>query len=279
MSYMEEIYFHTERELDKKSLEQVLSNCLGADKFLWIEDFDKFILTNELDQTQTYISKKTSSKGFKFYYFIFSNYGENLSLRQRIELLKVLSKKENIQIISTDDEVNPWSKVLVEPTGQSSTIIIIDTDDDSLTIDRFYNFPFGDFSTKTKLTDKELHLLKQIIAIKYPNINIHHGFDGPGDFNRAKKSFELLSLFENHYTIVPNGKNEWLDKNEKSELFVSFMKSFQKYLNKELCIFPSNYSEVKNIEGGSDSEEYCLVLTKDKAEKIIYKQRRKSWII
>ncbi len=85
-------------------------------------------------------------------------------------------------------------------------------------------------------------------------------------------------MFDNHYEIVPVGKNSWLDKNEKSELFVDLMLDFRNQTNRDLCVFPSNYSEVKNIEGGSDSEEYCLVITKEKLEKIVYKQRRESWI-
>jgi hypothetical protein len=84
-------------------------------------------------------------------------------------------------------------------------------------------------------------------------------------------------MFEHHYGIVPLGKNEWLSKDDKSELFVALMTEFHLQTGYSLCLFPRNYSEIKTIEGGSDSEEYCLILSENKMEKVVYKQRRVSW--
>jgi hypothetical protein len=275
----ERLYFYTTQLLDKALLERFLHENLKSNEFIWITNFYEFIVDNEIDKQKTYISLETSTEGFKFHYSVFESNSVDQTLRERIEILKNLAQKLSIEILSTDDEVNPWTWVLIESNRETSTIETKDAD--VLVVDNFYNFPFGDFRTKTKLSDFELDVLRQIIETKFPNIDIHYGTDGPvinGDFNKVKNNFDQLSLFENHYKIVPVGKNNWLDKNEKSELFVNFMLDFRNQINRDLCVFPRNYSEVKNIEGGSDSEEYCLVITKENLEKIIYKQRRKSWI-
>ncbi|MCT4562455.1 MAG: hypothetical protein N4A41_13895 [Crocinitomicaceae bacterium] len=274
----ERIYFNTAQLLDKALFERFLHENLMSIEFIWITNFNEFILDNEIDKQTTYISLETSTAGFKFHYSVFENNILELTLRERIEILKNLAKKFNVEILSTDDEVNPWTWVLIEPNGETSTIETKDAD--VLVVDDFYNFPIGDFRTKTKLSDSEIDVLKEIITTSFPNIDIVYGTDGPvinGNFNKVKSNFHELSLFDNHYTIVPVGKNIWLDKNEKSELFVDFMLDIGKQINKDLCVFPSNYSEVKKIEGGSDSEEHCLIVTKETIEKIVYKRRRKSW--
>lgn len=273
----ETIYFNTAQQLDEALLEHFLRGNFNSKEFIWITNFYEFVIDNEINNQKTYISLETSTEGFKYHYSVYDNF--ELTLRERIEILKTLADKANLDILSTDDEVNPWSWVLIEQNGQTSTIQT--KDDDVLVIDDFYNFPFGDFRTKSKLTEVELGVLKQIVIKKYPKIDIHHGYDGPvinGDFNKVKNNFDQLSLFDNHYEIVPLGKNDWLDKNDKSELFINLMIKFRDQINKELCLFPRNYSEVKNIEGGSDSEEHCILLTSFGQEKLVYKQRRKSWV-
>lgn len=275
----ERIYFNTTQRLDKALFELFLNETFNSNQFIWITNFYEFIIDNDVDKQKTYISLETSTEGFKFHYSVFDNNNLELTLRERIEILKTLAQKLSIEILSTDDEVNPWTWVLIETNGETSTIET--KNDDILVVDNFYNFPLGDFRTKTKLADAELNVLKKIIEKKFPNIDINHGNDGPvinGDFNEVKNNFDQLNLFDDHYEIVPIGKNDWLDKNEKSKLFVNLMLEFQDQVNRELCLFPSNYSEVKNIEGGSDSEEHCILLTSFGQEKIVYKQRRKSWI-
>lgn len=220
----ERIYFNTTQRLDKALFELFLNETFNSNEFIWITNFYEFIVENEVDKQKTYISLETSTEGFKFHYSVFDSNKIEQTLRERIEIVKKLAHKAKLDIFSTDDEVNPWSWVLIEQSGQTSTIQT--KDDDVLIIDDFYNFPLGDFRTKVKLTDVELNILKQIIATKYPNIDIHHGYDGPvinGDFNKVKNNFEQLYLFDNHYEIVPIGKNEWLDKNEKSEVFISLI--------------------------------------------------------
>ncbi len=271
----ETIFFNTAQKLDEHRFESFLKENFKSDKFIWVNNYYEFAIDNEIDNQWTYISLVTTIEGFKYHYSVFNSYDHALPLRERIEILRKLADEEQVDILSSDDEVNPWSWVLIEKNGQTSTIQT--RGNDVLVIDDFYNFPLGDFRTKVKLTDIELNVLKQIIATKYPNIDIHHGYDGPvinGDFNKIKNNFKQLKLFDNHYEIVPVGKNEWFDKNEKSELFINLMLQFQDKVNKELCLFPRNYVEVKNIYGGSDSEEYCLLISKDKSEKIVYKECR-----
>lgn len=272
------LYFDTEQQLNSSSLERFLFENFSCNKFFWIDNFYEFITNNELNGVGTYISIEKSTKGFKFHYSIFDNDTRELPIRSQVELLKVLSKNETIQILSTDDEVNPWSRVLIEPNGQTSTI---KTSDEDLVVERFYNFPFGDFRTQVKLTGAELNMLKQIIAPTYLNIKIHYSNNGlvsNGTFNKVKNNFDQLKLFDHHYEILPMGKNQWLDREAKSDLFTELMVAFQKQIDKELCIFPRNFSEIQTIEGGSDSEEHCFILTKDAMQKIIYKYRRNSWL-
>lgn len=275
----ESIYFNTTQRLDKALFESFLHETFKSNEFIWITNFYEFIIYNEIDKQKTYISLETSPEGFKFHYSVFDSYNLDQPLRERIEILKTLAKKLSVEILSTDDEVNPWSWVLIEPNGQTSTIQT--KNDDVLVIEEFYNFPFGDFRTKGKLSQLQIELLKVLIENLYLEIEIEYSTDGPiinGDFNKVKDSFEKLKDFENHYEIRPIGKTQWFDKEEKSEQFISIMKEFRKVINKDLCIFPRNFSTVQNMEGGSDSEEYCILLTTSGQEKIIYKQRRRTWL-
>lgn len=271
------IYFNTEQLLEKKYLEKFLSDKFGYADFHWCANFYDFLTDNELDDRTAYISVENLHSGFKYQYSVFAAQSEELSLNQRVELLKDLSKGENIRILSTDDEIAPWSWVLIEPSGQISTV---QTKDEDLVIAGPYNFLLGGFSTKIKLANPELKSLKKIMANLYPDVEISFSTDGAtisDSFDKVKNNFGQLQHFSNYYKIRPIGKNKWLDRNTKSEVFISFMTEFQRRIKIELCIFPANFSEVKNIKGGSDSQEHCILLTAAGQERIIYKQRRKSW--
>jgi hypothetical protein len=271
------LFFDSDQEIEKAVLENFLNQTVNLRNFYWTNDFYTFVIDNEIDATQTYISLQTSEVGFRFHYAVFSHQTAGFSIKKRIDILKKLSAKTSISLLSTDDELNPWARVLIEPEGLASTV---ETDDDSLCIVDYYNHPFGDFRTREELTGFELDALKQTMAKTYPNISINYALDGPvinGSFNEARHRFNQLAMFEHHYGIVPLGKNEWLSKDDKSELFVALMTEFHLQTGYSLCLFPRNYSEIKTIEGGSDSEEYCLILSENKMEKVVYKQRRVSW--
>jgi hypothetical protein len=275
----ERIYFNTAEPLDKALFESFLHENLKCNEFIWITNFYEFIVDNEIEKQKTYISFETSTEGFKFHYVVFDRCNFGHTLRERIEILKSLAQKLRIEILSTDDEVNPWSWVFIEPNGETSTVQT--KNDNELVVEEFYNFSFGDFRTEDKLGHLEIEQLKALIKGLYSEIQVDYSTDGPiinGDFNKVKDRYEKLKGFENHYEIRPVGKTPWFDKEEKSEQFISMMKEFRKLINKTLCIFPRNFCDVKNIEGGSDSEEYCILLTSSGQEKIIYKQRRKSWL-
>ncbi|RQO65202.1 hypothetical protein DBR43_30585 [Pedobacter sp. KBW06] len=55
-----------------------------------------------------------------------------------------------------------------------------------------------------------------------------------GGFEKAKSNFSQLQDFNNYYFIKPIGKNKWLDRNTKSEVFISFMTEFKRHIKKEL---------------------------------------------
>lgn len=273
------IYFNVKSPLAQAAFEKFLTDNFDCKSFYWVTDFYQYCIENEIDREKTYISLVILNDGigFKYHYSVRGNNFQQ-SLRQRIELLKPLAKQEQVEILSTDDEIDPFSMVLIEPNGQTSTVHFKTVED--FIIEDFYNFPFGDFRTAQPITNGEKDILINIIKPVYPDISIWHGTDGPvinGDFNKVKANFKKLKGFDQHYEIRPNGKNEWLHKTEKSNLFIALMKDFQRQLQKDLCIFPPNYSVVQNIEGGSDSEEHCILLSDTGEEKIVYKQRRKSW--
>lgn len=275
----EVIYFSTKELLDKQNLEFFLADTFQSHDFFWISDFYSYASDNEIDHSKTYVSLETSNEGYKYNYSVFDSNFIEISLKNKIQILKGLSAKENIEILSADDEVDPFSWVLIEPNGHTSTVQTKLTDD--LIIDDYYNFPFGNFRTTEPLTERENTILKEIIKSVYPNILMEYSSDVPiinGNFNKVKVNNQSLKNFDNHYEIRPVGKNEWMDREDKSIRFVVLMKEFQGEIQKDLCVFPRNFSEVKNIEGGSDSEEHCILLTGSGEEKIVYKQRRKSWL-
>lgn len=275
----EAIYFSTKELLDEKNFELFLADSFQFHDFFWTSDFYSYASDNEINHSRTYVSLDTSNEGYKYHYSVFDSNSMEISLKDKIQILKGLSAKENIEILSTDDEVDPSSWVLIEPNGHTSTVQTKLTDD--LIIDVYYNFPFGDFRTTEPLTEQENTILKEILKSVYPNILIEYSTDGPninGDFNKVKVNYQNLENFDHHYEIRPVGKNEWIDREDKSIQFVLLMKEFQGQVKKDLCVFPRNFSEVENIEGGSDSEEHCILLTGFGQEKIVYKQRRKSWV-
>ena len=274
----EKIRFNTEIQMDKSLSESFLYETFKPNSVIWVKDFFKFASKNKVDAKSTYVSLKVSGKGFKYYYAISDSYTPDLTLRTRIEILRELAKALKIKILSTDDELNPFSRVLIEPDGETSTI---QTQLKSLIVDRFYNFFFGEFRTKNKLNEQEILDLRRLLIDLYPNIELEQLSDGPvfgGAFNQAKENIEKLRDFDYHYRIKPIGKNRWLDIEEKSEIFISVMKELNNLWKQDICAFPRNFSKVETIEGGSDSEEHCIVLTNLTQEKIIYKQRRKSWL-
>lgn len=101
------IYFNTEQPLEKKSLEKFLSDKFGCADFHWCANFYGFLTDNELHDHTAYISVENSNSGFKHHYSVFANQSRELTLNQRVELLKDLSKNENTPILSTDDETDP----------------------------------------------------------------------------------------------------------------------------------------------------------------------------
>lgn len=96
----EVVYFSTKETIDKKILEEFLSDKFLITNFIWVEDFYVFATANEIDFSKTYISFDISDDGFKYHFSIFSSKEYSTTLRNRIEILKQLSNKINIEILS-----------------------------------------------------------------------------------------------------------------------------------------------------------------------------------
>lgn len=116
------IYFNTTQLLDKALFESFLHDNFNSNDFIWVTNLFEFSIDNERDNQKTYVSFETLTEGFKYHYSVFDSYNLELSIKDRIDLLKKLAYKLKIEILSTDDEVNPWSWVLIEPNGQTSTV-------------------------------------------------------------------------------------------------------------------------------------------------------------
>jgi hypothetical protein len=260
------IYFYTRNEIDPLRLDLFLSKTFGEKEYIWITDFIDHCIDNEIDPAKAYISFDILKEDFKCIYEVFDKSAPRLSLRERVNLLKHLSVEIVDEILSSDDEVDPYSYILIEPNGQTSTVTA--NLKEELVVENYYNFPFGYFRTTQKITDADLDCLNAVVMPIYPHIQVEYSnLDGP----------EKLKQFAHHYEIRPLDKNNWFDREEKSELFIQAMQAYQKMINKDLCIYPPNFSEVKNIKGGSDSEEYCVLITALGQERIVYKERRESW--
>jgi len=273
------IYFSMAQPLDRSLLEEFLRRHWPAGAFHWVEDIYAYAMDNELDPGKTYISLEVTKAAFCHHYSVYAGDEPTLPLRRRIELLGELARSAGLEILSTDDEASPWSRVLIGRDGQASTVQTAMGDEP--VVEGFYNFPFGDFRTKRLLEPEQLAALKGLLEPVFRDVEIDYSTDGPvinGAFNKVKEGFPLLRGFDHHYEVRPLGKTRWLDREQKSERFIGVMRQFQKLEGLALCIFPRNFSVLENIEGGSDTEEHCIVLGENgELQKIVYKPRRRSW--
>lgn len=264
-------YFHTEQAIDKNELEAFLTETFGVSYFIWVEDFYEYLVTHEIEEEQTYIGITMEKTGFRYGYDIFNRGHAELKLRTRIDSLKKLAIRLEISILASDDEIAPYSYVLIEPTGETSTIMI--EWGDELVVKGVYNFPWGYFRTKERLSGNELHQLRELSKI-YPELEINYDTDGPvtnGNFNKVRAGIEQLRQFDHLYELRPTGKNIWHTLDEKAQLFMECMNDFQKAIKKDLCVFTRQMVGAK--EEQNTEEEYCEVLSSKGQERIVYYRR------
>ncbi|MBW8688343.1 hypothetical protein [Chitinophaga rhizophila] len=270
------LYFNVLSPLDRAGLERFLTATFNYTSFRWIRDLNEMYDYSGPEDC-TFIEQQIYEEEFKYYYSVWGT-GDQPTVRQQVDILTLLSHQENTPILCTDDEPAGFSWVLIQPDGTTSTVQT--STDGELVVEDYYNFRLGDFRTKAQLSAEEEDVLLKIISPFYPTVGIDYATDGPvinGEFDRVKEDITLLRGFDHHYSIQPAGKNTWLDIAEKSALFLTVMKDFQQYLQQEICVFPRNFREIRNIPGGSDSEEHCIVLTDNAASRVVYKTCRESW--
>lgn len=267
---MPDIYFHLKENINKKSFEMFIKNQFGFSSIQWVNDIIDYFSSNTLNENTALITENISNAGFKYHYNLYGNRVKyKMSLREEVEVLKELSNKLNIEILTSDDEIDPFTYILIEPNCQATTIDIAD-DPEELILEGYYNFELGSFMIHRKLIEKELKALNEIIKELYNVFKI--------TYSQEPNTILNIKRFCHRYVIKPEGKNNWISIEEKSEKFTEMMIRFQKEIKEEICIFPKNYMKIVNIDGGSDSEEHCLIIDQDKIEKIIYKYPRKSWL-
>ncbi|MBL7808587.1 MAG: hypothetical protein JNN28_12255, partial [Saprospiraceae bacterium] len=99
------LFFESDQEIEKAVLENFLNRALNLENFYWVNDFYTFVIDNEIDTVQTYISLQISEIGFRFHYAVFSHQTTGFPLKKRIDILKKLSAQTRISLLSTDDEL------------------------------------------------------------------------------------------------------------------------------------------------------------------------------
>jgi hypothetical protein len=256
--------FCVQAPLDRFVIEKGLADNFNCKSFCWVNDFFEYASENEPDWENVYLSLAIAEDGFKYIYSVFGKGSIPATMLPIVEMLKQLAKNEETEIITADDDMHPDCMILIEPNGHTSTVLMKTAQ--YLVIEEFYNYPLGDFRTEKPITEADKEILRELIAFKYPGITIWEGADGPcinGPFNKVKADFHKLKNFDWHYEIRPEGKNEWLVKFERIDLFKSLMHQFYRSIQKDLCLFPRNYTEIKG-------EEYCIVLSGMGEEKIVY---------
>ncbi|MEL6558105.1 MAG: hypothetical protein AAFQ94_07970, partial [Bacteroidota bacterium] len=172
----------------------------------------------------------------------------------------------------------------IDENGKSYTV---DVNCDALNekgdvyFNEYCNHVFGTIGFKS---EKELSVIENGLRKLISEYVSDFKFDkssGPtynSDFEKVKEKIPHLRGFSFYAAIKPLGRQTWYSNNTKSKILLTVLSDITKTIPVELCVFPADFRKVENIEGGSDSEEYCVILSNGKSEKVVYKQRRKSWL-
>jgi len=281
------IAFFITSNISKTSIKTFCSTRFNipANHIQIIEDFNELPFRDKRNPAMLFIKYNLLFGTFDASVEIYTRNEFYKPFESRIDLCKSLSNHLNTNLITSDEDVHPYSFLLIEPSGNCSTIsadYITEDDKDALEIGSFFNHIFGQFRLKIQQDINQLNKrLEDLFAEEFDNFELNVGTSGPvinGDFDRLHTTINELKDYQFHYSIRPLNKQKWFSIQQKSDIFKQKMIDFSKDQKLHICLFPADYSVVKNIEGGSDSEEYCMNVINGEAQKIIYKQRRKSWL-
>ena len=249
-----------------------------------IDNFIDYCSNNEINSDKIYIEHKVTSGQFDAWYEAYLDDEKFNDIERRVDFLKGLSSKYNLEILTSDEDFNPYSFILIKPDKSCCTINVdYDSynDREEMNFGQYWNAFFGTIAIKKKVDENELNIkLSSIFGHYYDNIKLEYYYQDFFLKSLSEKSF-LGKLFKNnyphHFIIKLDGKQNWYSVSQKVDIFAEGIKKLAKNSDFEICLFPADYSKVENIPGGSDSEEYCLQYFNGFEKRTIYKKRRKSW--
>jgi hypothetical protein len=283
---MSQIYFAISSKIEPYTIVDFCSKKLAIpdSHFLVVEDFIEYCTDNEIKENIYYIQYSRSSGEFDAWVKVYTKNDFYSDIDNCVDFLKELSQKSNERIVTGDEYTDPYSYILIEPTGTISTFDVeYDSFNarDEINLGEFQNHFFGQFALSIKIDKGQLKTdLAELFKNEFSEFELQSGTSGPvvnGDFDKNKSKFKELNNFDYHFDIIPKGKQKWLSIKSKTDIFIDRMKQFSADKSLDICLFPADYSKVENIEGGSDSEEYCIHCASGQSNTIIYKYRRKSW--
>lgn len=275
------IYFDSSREISGIELKRFCRGALHA-RLVEFDGQDPKLFSNSTSQTEVYIITRTEAGQFCYHCELYvKNQPRERTKREWVDLLGWLAKETGTGILVSDEGINPYGYIHIEPDGQASPVgIDVEADRrNELSLGEIYNYPLGGFCTETILTELETAVLDELISRVIPSYEfaMHEVEKMNNDFTHHKDRFPQIKNYRYHYFITPRGKAKWHSNDEKSTLLVDMMNAFFDRTKKNICLFPANSVTYRNIPGGSDHEAFCINLNELGMEKIVYKECRKHW--
>ena len=109
---MNSIYFTTPKELAEPELLQVISTLAPAKQIVWLDSVNA---ENVGNKDTIFAAKKVGNGQYKYQYEIFfRDYTGILSLREKVDWLKQLATSLQIEVLTPDEEIDPYTYILID---------------------------------------------------------------------------------------------------------------------------------------------------------------------
>lgn len=283
---MSELYFFIPSKISADSIVEFCCERLKVERsdFLLVDSINDYLVHHEIDDSTYFLQYTKRSGEFDVWVEIFTRNKLFFDIDFCVSFVKEMSLTMNETIVMGDEYSDPYSYILIEPTGTTSTFDV-DFDSfvskDEVNFGSFQNHFFGQFALIHSIDEQELRTeLTELFKEEFTEFELQSVICGPDareDFYQNKSRFNELKHFNFHYDILPMGKQKWFSVKDKTDIFIDKMRAFSTRKSIAICLFPADYSKVENIEGGSDSENYCIVCDLGETTKIVYKNRRTTW--
>jgi hypothetical protein len=283
---MTSIYFDISSKLSPEEFVQYCSEQVNikSTDFVVIDNFIDYCSENEIESDKIYIEHRVTSGQFDAWYEAYLQIDKFNDIENRVDFLKGLSSKYNLEVLTSDEDFNPYSFILIKPDKSCCTI---DVDYDSyndkeeMNFGQYWNANFGTIALENKIDVNDLKKrLSDLFGEYYDELRLEY-YNQDFYLKSLKEGAFLKKLFKinypHHFIVKPVGKQNWYSVKQKVDIFTEGIKKLAKNSDFEICLFPADYSKVENIPGGSDTEEYCIQYFNGFEKRTIYKKRRKSW--